>query len=281
MLLDINTILTACGCNFIVQQFNFQGNQRQDLFVLSMDSYPICNEGGDCDMTIKNCLSDSDKWILALALFLTTVKNDSSIKVVLMDDPVSSFDSDRKRIILKEIERVLNGTGKQLILLTHEKGFYQLLHAEYRNSTSSVFLKIVYDSTLGSNFAACNPMDDAEFMNDYNCWVFTMKNALTSQDLLIVREADANVRKVIEHILKVKYPIELATCQGTVGEMLTKLEEAGGPYSITSPRLDIEALLPNFSHHDNSSARSYPVSELGIEDYKSNIRGVFIAMKSL
>ncbi len=150
MLTDINTILGACNCDFEVQSFSFKGNQRQDLFVLGMSGNPISNDGDDNEMTIKNCLSDSDKWILALSFFLATVKNDATINVVVMDDPVSSFDSDRKRIILTEIKRILASTNKQLILLTHEKGFYHLIHAENGSDTSTVFLKIALDAQ-GSN----------------------------------------------------------------------------------------------------------------------------------
>ena len=280
MLTDINTILGACNCDFEVQSFSFKGNQRQDLFVLGMSGNPISNDGGDNEMTIKNCLSDSDKWILALSFFLATVKNDTTINVVVMDDPVSSFDSDRKRIILTEIKRILASTNKQLILLTHEKGFYHLIHAENGSDTSAVFLKIALDAQ-GSDLVACNPNEDPEFMSDYNCWIADMKNATSSQDLAIVKNAHSCIRKVIEHVLKIKYPIELTKEINTVGSMLDKLEEVGGPYSTNSKRTAIDTVLANLTHHDNSANGQYPVSQLGIEDYKKDIRDSFQLIKSL
>ena len=280
MLTDINTILGACNCDFKVQSFGFKGNQRQDLFVLGMNGNPISNDGGDNEMTIKNCLSDSDKWILALSFFLATVKNDTTINVVVMDDPVSSFDSDRKRIILTEIKRILANTNKQLILLTHEKGFYHLIHAENGSDTSTVFLKIALDEQ-GSDLIACNPNEDPEFMSDYNCWIADMKNATSSQDLASVKNAHSCIRKVIEHVLKVKYPIELTKEINTVGSMLDKLEETGGSYSTNSKRTDIDAVLTNLTHHDNSANGQYPVSQLGIEDYKKDIRDSFQLISKL
>ncbi|MCB9810693.1 MAG: AAA family ATPase [Candidatus Nomurabacteria bacterium] len=281
MLQDINDVLSACNCDFTVTKFNFKGNQRQDLLVLSMSGSEISNDGDDGEMTIKNALSDSDKWVLALAFFLATVKNDSAIKVVVMDDPVSSFDSDRKRIILTEIKRILKDTGKQLVLLTHEKGFYQLLHAENSSDATATFLRLSMDTTSGTDFIACSPHDDAEFMSDYNCWIADMKNANSSQDLAFVKNAHASIRKVIEHILKTKYPLEITKEINTVGDMLTKLEQPGGSYVMTSRRTNIEAILTNQAHHDHSGTSQYPTAQLGIEDYKKDIRDAFELMKIL
>lgn len=281
MLTDINTVLGACNCDFLVQKFSFKGNQRQDLLILNMSGSEISNDGVDSEMTIKNCLSDSDKWVLALAFFLATVKNDATIKVVVMDDPVSSFDSDRKRIILTEIKRILSATDKQLILLTHEKGFYQLLHAENSGDTATTFLRICLDPVQGSNFTVCNPHEDAEFMSDYNCWVTDMKNAELSEDIAVVKNAHGCIRKVIEHVLKVKYPIELTKEINTVDKMLTKLEESGGSYATTSRRTEINSVLANLTHHDNSANGQYPATQLGIEDYKKDIRDAFNVLKTL
>jgi len=281
MLADINTVLSACNCNFTVETFNFKGNLRQDLLALSIKGSQISNEGEDGEMTVKNCLSDSDKWVLALAFFLATVKNDSSIKVVVMDDPVSSFDSDRKRIILKEIKRVLVGTDKQLILLTHEIGFFHLLHTENSSDASAVFLRISLDAQQESTLTVCNPNEDAEFMSDYNCWIADMKNADASQDISFVKNAHSAIRRVIEHILKAKYPLELTKEHNTVGDMLTKLEQTGGSYEAVSRRTNIDTILTNLPHHDNSGTGQYPVSQLGIDDYKKDIRDAFEVIKAL
>lgn len=274
MLTEINMVLSACNCNFNVQQFNFRGNQRQDLFALSMEGIPISNDGNDEEKTVKNCLSDSDKWVLALAFFLATVKNDSTIKVVVMDDPVSSFDSDRKRIILREIKRIIADTDKQLILLTHEKGFFQLLHAEDAGG-ESVFLRIALNAQKGSDLIVCCPDEDLEFMSDYNGWIFEMRSALNSQELKDVKNAHSKIRPVIEHILKAKYPLSILKEHKTIEKMLLKLEEAGGHYEKNSRRKEIETLLTNIAHHDNSGVGQYPSSEIGINDYKKDIKDSF------
>lgn len=281
MLKDMNAFLSACNCSFIVKQFSFQGNKRQDLLVLSLEGHKISNDGNDSAMTIKNSLSTSDKWILALAFFLTTVKNDNEVKIVIMDDPVSSFDSDRKRIILKELEKAFIKTDKQLVLLTHEKGFFRLLNFELKNNPSVVFLQLIFDNIQGSNFAVCNPIEDPEFMNDYNCWIADMKKSLESSDLALIKKAHSKIRHVIEHNLKVKFPLELTTNEKTIKEMLEKLEKSGGSYEQTTPRSEIVGLLPNIDHHDNSGNKQYPLEELGLEDYRKNIKDMFDILKIL
>ena len=282
MLTDINDVLHACNCDFSIQTFQFKGNQRQDLLVLSMDNkHEILNEGDDLEMTVKNSLSDSDKWVLALAFFLSTVKNDPTVQVVVMDDPVSSFDSERKRIILGEIMRILDDTDKQLILLTHETGFYHLLHAEKKGDGQAAFLKISFDKVDGSDLTVCNPDRETEFMNEFRCWIDDMRNASNSHNLSFVKNSHSHIRLVIEHILKAKYPLELTGIEKTLGEMLDKLEQASGPYVASSPRARINAILANQPHHDNSGTNQYPVHQLGIEDYKKDIKDAFQVIKLL
>lgn len=280
MLTDINAVLSSCSCAFTIQTFNFKGNQRSDLLVLSMNGSSISNDGDDNEMTIKNSLSDSDKWILALAFFLATVKNSADLKVIVMDDPVSSFDSDRKWRILKEIKNILSNTDKQLILLTHEKGFYHLLYAENKSDTTSTFLKLNLDNTTGSNIILCNPSEDHEFMDDFNCWISDMRKADISNDESFVKVTHEKIRKVIEHILKEKYSLELIT-ENTVEAMLTKLEQSDGPYFTNSPRTKIENVLINITHHDQSRPSQYPVDQLGINDYKKAIKEAFGVIKEL
>lgn len=281
MLKDINDILRACNCDFTITSFNFRGNQRQELFVLKIDNNEILNDGSDDKRTIKNCLSDSDKWILSLAFFLATIKNDDSIKIVVMDDPVSSFDSERKRIIMCEIKRILSSLDKQLILLTHEKGFYHLIYAENNSDSNSTFLKININDLKESDIISFNPNEDYEFMSDYNCWMSDMKNSLVSQDIRFVKDAHSKIRKVIEHILKTKYPFEITDDINTLGDMLTKLKEQGNPYEDETKRPDVNSLLVNLEHHDNSRIGQYPSAELGIEDFRKDIKDTFELMKKL
>lgn len=155
------------------------------------------------------------------------------------------------------------------------------MHSERKGDVSAVFLKIVLDSQRGSEIISCNPDDDTDFMNDYNCWISDMKNAVNSQDISFVKNAHSSIRRVVEHVLKTKYPIEIKKELITMGAMLEELEKSGGPYEINSPRLSIEAILPNVTHHDHSGVGQYPVSELGIDDYKKDIKDAFKVIKVL
>ena len=94
---------------------------------------------------LKNCLSESEKTALALAYFLSKFENeintDGKIKksVVVIDDPVSSFDDNRlystAYLIWSNFENV-----KQLIVLSHNFLFLKFFNSFYRSSANCLFL---------------------------------------------------------------------------------------------------------------------------------------------
>ncbi len=278
---EINTFLGNVGCNFKVKKFAFQGNKRGELLILSIDGEEIQNTGDDTVMNIKNTLSDSDKWILALAFFVVGAKNEEGVNVVVMDDPVSSFDTDRKRLVLNQIMGAFKDSGKQLILLTHERGFFKLAHHEYSDGNETTFLKLDYCATTGTDIVLVDPSVDSEFIDKYLEWVSDMKKAVNSNDLNLVKNAHGNIRKVVEHVLKAKYPNWISKEDITVDKMLTALEIEGGPYEKDSRRTDLSGVLHNLEHHDNSGVGQYPDEELGIEDYRNDIKQGFLVIEKL
>jgi wobble nucleotide-excising tRNase len=76
----------------------------------------------------RNTLSAGDKSMLALALFVTQLKQDPHVgsKVVVFDDPFSSQDSFRRDHTIRLI-RECAGQAKQVIVLSHDKDFLKRL----------------------------------------------------------------------------------------------------------------------------------------------------------
>ncbi|MCB0514399.1 MAG: AAA family ATPase, partial [Bacteroidetes bacterium] len=70
--------------------------------------------------SVKFCLSEGDKNALALSFFFAKLDSDNSIedKIIIFDDPVSSFDLNRKNATIFQLAR-LSGKAKQLIIMTH------------------------------------------------------------------------------------------------------------------------------------------------------------------
>jgi len=73
---------------------------------------------------VKHILSGGDKNALALAFFLAKIIVDEDIesKIIIFDDPISSFDYNRKRRTIEFI-KLLSQRAKQTIILTHINTF--------------------------------------------------------------------------------------------------------------------------------------------------------------
>ena len=84
-----------------------------------------------------NTLSDSDKRVLAFAFFYSILLHDPDVeeKIVVLDDPFSSFDSHRREATIQLLCTPYVEAGgvrvakdfKQLIILTHEKEYFKWL----------------------------------------------------------------------------------------------------------------------------------------------------------
>ena len=74
------------------------------------------------ESTIKYSLSEGDKSALALSFFMAKLELDQKLedKIVVLDDPISSFDEYRKAAMLKQLIK-FSKRVKQLFLFTHDK----------------------------------------------------------------------------------------------------------------------------------------------------------------
>lgn len=116
----------------------------------------------DLEVTFKGCLidrnklhclfSESDRRALALCIFLAKIHQlppvDREKAILVLDDPVTSFDNERISSILR-ILYTLNNSIKQLIITTHYKGMASAVMKKFSDAQA---LKIV-QSENGSMLA--------------------------------------------------------------------------------------------------------------------------------
>lgn len=100
-----------------------------------------------------NCLfSESDRRALALCIFLSKIEllpaNERQNAILVMDDPVTSFDNERISSIL-QILYTLKDTVKQIIITTHYKGMVSAVMKQFKDSK---VMKIVQTDS-GSSLA--------------------------------------------------------------------------------------------------------------------------------
>ena len=97
----------------------------QIILSLKDNNYYLKHALEGCDLTIDN-ISEGEKNLLALLYFyfeLYTDKNqerfNTEIKLVVIDDPISSLDDSNKFYVLEIVKKILSENSPQIFLLTH------------------------------------------------------------------------------------------------------------------------------------------------------------------
>lgn len=283
----INTILSRLGADF--QLVDLKPSERQrgshTLFSLQFFNDSSANvqlDGEDHERNFKNSLSDSDKRMLAFAFFVAQLQNkdDLSEQIVVLDDPMSSFDIDRKTQTLKILRDSLvgkNGTpAKQLIVLTHEDNFFRLIH-EYI-SDDAKYLRVAFQNSIHSSvFVPCDINE--EFLKDkYFLEIEKLRDLVSANDEDVSSQDLDLVRKALEHVIKRKYYLLLQDeikQKKSVSEFVSKLK-AEGIYDDEIER-KIRDLLPHNSHHDQSN--SVCVSSLTPKEIRDIVTNFFEVLK--
>ena len=128
---SINQLLSDFGAEFFIEQLkpSYIGSSGEPRTEYALSLRNKCIKlGNRADMATEQCfataLSDGDKRTLAFAFFLARLKADPNLsaKLVVLDDPVSSLDRNRRHQSIRLIARLATDC-KQLIVLSHDPYF--------------------------------------------------------------------------------------------------------------------------------------------------------------
>lgn len=132
----VNRYLARFGASFTISKItnSMQGNAGQADYGLLIKGETVSRGRGrqaDAIPTFRNTLSAGDKTTLALAFFLAKLDSDTTLdcKTLVVDDPLSSHDSHRRRETVNAIKD-LCGRCLQVIVLSHDE--YLLREVERR-----------------------------------------------------------------------------------------------------------------------------------------------------
>ena len=102
----------------------YQGSSTDPAmkFGLYVSGNALNQKKGAVESTFKYSLSEGDKSALALSFFLSKLSLDTDLskKIIVFDDPISSFDNNRKTVLLQELISLGKG-AEQLFVLTHDR----------------------------------------------------------------------------------------------------------------------------------------------------------------
>lgn len=123
----VNHYLGRFGASFTISEItnSMQGNAGQADYGLLIKGEKIARGRGrqvDANPTFRNTLSAGDKTTLALAFFLAKLDQDAGLgcKTLVIDDPLSSHDSHRRRETVNAIKD-LCARCLQVIVLSHDE----------------------------------------------------------------------------------------------------------------------------------------------------------------
>lgn len=223
---SINRILQELGADFLIcdfQPIKKLVGQAERVFALKFfNTHRVTiDEKATNKPNFKNTLSESDKRVLAFAFFYSLMIHDPNIntKIVVFDDPFSSFDSDRRTKTAELLANphyidedgvIIEKKIDQLIVLTHESEFFKWIFKKLDNPKA---LRIVPNGHVNgvskSTIVDCDVMK--EFIED--------ENIVNLKEIEKVRTSDKPVenfeglcvkcRIILESVFKRKYLFDL------------------------------------------------------------------------
>ena len=134
----INEYLTDFSTPFRITNAKsaYKGIGREPFaeYVLTLNGEELSFDDS-CKPSIKHSLSEGDKGSIAFAFFLAKLDLDTDIsnKIIIFDDPISSFDKNRREKTIKKIIEK-NSIAKQIIVLSHNENFIFDLYDKVSNT---------------------------------------------------------------------------------------------------------------------------------------------------
>ena len=250
----INGYLRKFGANFQVAgtRPSFAGGRASSTYQIAINGVPI--ELGDSRTPrgtpcFRTALSSGDKSTLALAFFLARVEKDPDLatKIVVFDDPLSSFDCFRIACTQHEIGQLV-ARAAQVVVLSHDV----------------FFLKRIFDASVKPETKTIHVVREggSSTLREWDIERYCMKDA--HQDYFILREfiedgvpdggdlipIARSIRPYLEGHLRQIYPDAFGPTEW-VGDFIRKVRESspGDQLAQFKPKLPELEAVNEYSKH--------------------------------
>jgi len=225
---SINEYLEQLNAHFRIAGFRPEKDQRRTpathfcvFQVIFFNGHKVeLHTTQDEEATFENSLSESDKRLLAFAFFMSTLKHDGQLseKIVILDDPMSSLDRERKRATAILISSLIDFSHppQQLIILSHEEAFVREL-LDKSQLAGAATLKITDDNTIVNRSNIEQLSVDIDMPRDETIAIIDSLYALLRSSN-IPQGFQNKCRSVLDEILMRKYRpilVELPPRSGT------------------------------------------------------------------
>ncbi len=220
------------------------------------------------EKSLKHTLSEGDKSSLALSFFLAKISllDNLGDRIIVFDDPISSFDSSRRNVTINHLVR-LSKKVKQFILLSHDIGFVKefsnraenCLNLKISNNGSSSIIdlhNIEFETMTGI-------FKDLTVLNDY-----VEKGDSSGYDK---REVIRCIRPALEGIFRIKY-FKTTPRNEWLGDMIKRVRESsdGDKFEKLKPVLNDLIDINDYSkvyHHSNPNYLETPINSEELRNF--------------
>lgn len=263
---SLNKLLENFGTDFRIHktQTSLQGGKPSVSYSLLIngENIPLGSDDTLDKPSFKTTLSDGEKNSLAFAFFLAQVYQnlDLANKIIVIDDPITSLDEQRRQCTKHEILKVAN-TAKQVIVLSHDPMFLKSINDDFQSSKSLIIKR-------AQNGSIIEEWDiEAATQSRHQKNYVKLKKYLEQGEGEIV-EVALCIRPVLEGYLRVRFPDEFAPKEW-LGDFIRKIGEADERDLLAGMKDKLEELtnVNDFSkrfHHETDS--NYSVNRDNVTD---------------
>lgn len=248
-----------------------QGREPLIKYALEIDGNPISLSESSTQHCFKYCFSEGDKSALALAFFLAKLEIDGNINdtIIVFDDPISSFDLNRKTATITQLQ-TLSQQAHQLFILTHNIVFAGEAWKELnQNESQSVKIGFLNNSSILTKFdikseTLASVIKDSTLIKNY------IVNGTTDEQ--VKRSIARAIRPALESYYHLKF-FDFVSETEWFGNFIQQVREAqpSDPFCRLQTSLNKLTELNNYSkkyhHRFNGNADNEPIVEGELRTY--------------
>lgn len=262
----INHYLDAFGCEMEIREIKhaFPAGKASVSYELVVRGHTVPLAYHTNKPCFRTALSEGDRCSLALAFFLARLKDQKRLdgRTVVLDDPVDSFGTARRRAVRLAI-RDLCTRGAQVVVLTHDDHLAAMIWRDTGRGAMKSKTVRTLELVETKTGAVLRPWDvevatRGQYFSDYAA----LEDFL--DDKIDHTVAVRSIRPYLEQRIRFLFPGTSITSRDNLGDMIGKVRNAGkkSPLKALEPRLrDLEELndasLP--SHHASDDAPDMPL----------------------
>lgn len=264
----INNLLNMFGAEFSIEQLKptyLGGGEPRSEYGLCIRNKSV-RLGSRVDIvtdhSFATTLSEADKRTLAFAFFVARLKDDLNHekKIVVLDDPISSFDLNRRSQSIRLIANLAKAC-RQLLVLSHDAYFIREFQEHLGNQKSESIATCVLTMKRVENgysaFASCDIKEICS--SDYYRHHRLIADYVDGKSTANNRDVAKAIRPFLEGYYHRRFPgrVSRGLMFGKIIEFIT-LAPAGDPLAHLKPMLKEISEINEYArqfHHDTETVR--------------------------